>query len=369
MKIRHQVLLLIFWGVCSLVRAQTEEANIPTLNAPKPLEFTIPTSAAFDLLGVTPAQVTKPGNIRDFKVDWSFASWRLKPNIAIQAQPIWELFYNRPNLLKYQGASKFMKVLSTLDVSGGTIEDENLTRRLALATKITLFRSHDPLDEPDLWKGATERFYEQRQALLDNRNQLSDSLQKIANMPEYLENRMLLLQQIQTLDGQLVFLEKTQKDLIANLSNTYLKEHWNASFIDVAFGKSFNYKNTGLDSLSLQQDGLSVWINGCIGFGRKWLLTGVVRYTQFSTPVRSQTREYFGGFNLRYGSPKFNFFVEILNRDRNNLFKNSNLTIAYGGDWRFSKNVMLSYGVRTLYSKNFAFKQLVPIASIACMMR
>ncbi|MEZ4904409.1 MAG: hypothetical protein R2822_23010 [Spirosomataceae bacterium] len=102
-------------------------------------------------------------------MDWSFASWRLKPNIAIQAQPIWELLYNRPNLLKYQGASKFMKVLSTLDVSGRTIEDENLTRRLALATKITLLRSHDPLDEPDLWRGATERYYEQQQVLLDNR--------------------------------------------------------------------------------------------------------------------------------------------------------------------------------------------------------
>ena len=77
--------------------AQTDTL-IPSLNAVKTLEFSIPTSAAFDLLGVTPAQVTKPGNIRDFKVDWSFQSWRLKPNIAIQAQPIWELLYNRPSL-------------------------------------------------------------------------------------------------------------------------------------------------------------------------------------------------------------------------------------------------------------------------------
>lgn len=345
------------------------QTEVPSLNAEKPLEFTIPTSAAFDLLGVTPAQVTKPGNIRDFKVDWSFASWRLKPNIAIQAQPIWELFYNRSNLLKYQGASKFMKMLSTLDVSGGTIEDENLTRRLAVATKITIFRSHDPLDEPDLFRGATERFYEQRQPLSDLRQQLLDSLQRTPKTTEYLEIRMTMLQEVQSLETRLAFLEKTQKELVTTLANTYLKEHWNASFLDVAIGKSYNYQNTAIDSLNLQQDGLSVWVNGCIGFGRKWLLTGVFRYTQINTPRRASTHELFGGFNLRYGSPKFNFFVEVLNRDSYNLMNFKAVTVAYGGDWRFSKNVMLSYGVRTVYGQNFAFKQLVPVASIACMMR
>ncbi|MDF7818524.1 hypothetical protein P1X15_12995 [Runella sp. MFBS21] len=348
--------------------AQTDTL-IPSLNAVKTLEFSIPTSAAFDLLGVTPAQVTKPGNIRDFKVDWSFQSWRLKPNIAIQAQPIWELLYNRPSLQKYQNASKLMKLLSTLDVSGGTIEDEDLMRRLAIAAKITLFRSHDPLDEPDLVRGATEQFFEQRQEILQNLKLTNDTLQQMPKTATYFEARMKLIEQVQVIEGQLAALEKAQKERLAQLTTTYLKEHWNASFLEVAVGRSYTYQNESLDSLLLQQDGVSVWLNGCVGMGRKWLLTAVARYTEINTPLRRPTREYFGGLNLRYGSPKFNFFVEILNRDRINLFNFQNITIAYGGDWRFSKNVMLSYGIRTHYSHDFTFKQLVPVASIACMMR
>ncbi|MCA0229335.1 MAG: hypothetical protein LCH91_02650 [Bacteroidetes bacterium] len=364
---KNRSLVYLVWVMVSLnALAQTD---IPTLNADKPLEFTIPTSAAFDLLGVTPAQVTKPGNIRDFKVDWSFASWRLKPNIAIQAQPVWELLYNRPKLQKYQAASKLMKTLSTLDISAGTIEDENLTRRLAVATKITLFRSHDALDEPDLFKNATQRFEQQQKSLLDMRRDLEDSLRKTPNQSLYLENRTLFLQQLQGIEAQLIALEKGQKEVITALANTYLKEHWNASFLDIAVGRSYNYFKDQLDSLQLQRDGLSVWVNGCVGLGRKWLITGVFRYTTVSTPLRPSTREFFGGINFRYGSPKFNFFVEALNRDEANLFRFKAVTIAYGGDWRFSKNVMLSYGVRTVYGTNFSFKQLVPIASIACMMR
>lgn len=366
---QHLYLVFLFVGLQNASLLAQTNAEIPTLNAEKPLEFTIPTSAAFDLLGVAPAQVTKPSNIRDFKVDWSFASWRLKPNIAIQAQPIWEIAYNRSNLQKYQAASKFMKTLSTLDVSAGTIEDENLTRRLAVATKITLFRSHDPLDEPDLLRGTTERYYEQRQQLLNTVQQLNDSLQRAPKTAAYLEMRTFMLQQVQGLETQLTFLEKAQKELITTLATVYLKEHWNASFLDLAIGKSYNYQSTNLDSLNLQQDGTSAWINGCVGFGRKWLITGVFRYTQLNTPRRPNTQEFVAGLNLRYGSPKFNFFVEVLNRDRDNLFNFKAVTIAYGGDWRFGRNVMLSYGVRTIYGKDFSFKQLVPVASIACMMR
>lgn len=363
---RFYVFFTILTVFCLSAFSQTD---IPTLNAEKPLEFTIPTSAAFDLLGVTPAQVVKPGNIRDFKVDWSFASWRLKPNIAIQAQPIWELLYNRPNLQKYQNASKWMKVLSTLDISAGTIEDDNLVRRLAVATKFTLFRSHDPLDEPALLRGSTERYYEQRQQFIDTKKQWEDSLQRTPKQTEYLETRMLLLQHLQEVETQLTTLDKAQKENITALTNAYLKQHWNASFLDIAVGRSYNYFKDQLDSLQLQRDGLSVWVNGCVGFGRKWLVTGVFRYTTVNTPLRPATQEFFGGISFRYGSPKFNFFVEALNRDATNLLHFKAVTIAYGGDWRFSKNVMLSYGVRTVYGTNFSFKQLVPIASIACMMR
>lgn len=369
MRMRHQTLLLIFLGCCSLTSAQTEEGSIPTLNAPKPLEFSIPTSAAFDLLGVTPAQVVKPGNIRDFKVDWSFQSWRLKPNIAIQAQPIWELFYNRTNLLKYQSATKFAKMLSTLDISAGTIEDDLLNRKLAGAVKITLFRSHDPLDEPALYRGPTEQFYEQQTQFKAVITQLEDSLKKLPASAEYLEARLLVLKDLEVIQTKITNLEKFQKDRITQLTALYLKEHWNASFIDAAIGKSYLYKNEGLDSLHLTQDGLAAWVNGCVGIGRKWLITGMVRYTGFNSPQTKLRHEYFLGLSLRYGSPKFNFFTELLTRDATNPFHFKTVTVAYGGDWRFSRNVLLSYGVRTIYGQGFSFKSLIPVASISCMMR
>src|SRR5215213_5960205 len=67
-----------------------------------PKEFSIPASPVFDLMGVTSSQINRTSDIKDFKVDWSFKSWKLSPNLAIQSQPIWEMFYNRKDLSKYQ---------------------------------------------------------------------------------------------------------------------------------------------------------------------------------------------------------------------------------------------------------------------------
>ncbi len=82
----------------------------------------------------------------------------------------------------------------------------------------------------------------------------------------------------------------------------------------------------------------------------------MVRYTTFNAPRTNLKQEYFMGLSLRYGSPKFSFFTEILTRDASNPFNFKTVTLAYGGDWRFSRNVLLSYGVRTLYGQNFSFK-------------
>ena len=83
-------------------------------------EFSIPPTPIFDLMGVTSAQVNRTSDIKDFKVDWSFKSYKLNPNLALQSQPVWEIFYNRKDLSKYQKASVFMRKLATLDISFGT---------------------------------------------------------------------------------------------------------------------------------------------------------------------------------------------------------------------------------------------------------
>ncbi len=47
-----------------------------------PLDFSIPVSSAFDLLGVNPSFDTRSNALRDIKADWSFRSWRMSPNIV-----------------------------------------------------------------------------------------------------------------------------------------------------------------------------------------------------------------------------------------------------------------------------------------------
>ena len=358
------------------VFAQSDTAVAPAQpvnnTAEKPLEFSIPVSAAFDLLGVNPSAVMKPGNIRDIKVDWSFRSYRLRPNIAIQAQPIWEIFYNRPHLTKYQRASGFAKMLSTLDVSFGTVEDESQNRRLALAGKITLFRGKDPLDQADLYNSMTDTFFQQRVELEKNLKTFTDSLGRMPRDPDLLTARLQLQEQITAIQQQVIGLEKTQRQKIQELATLFVKENWNASFLDVAFGRAYTFENPSLDSLRLAEDGWSVWMNGSFGIGRRLLLTGLARYTEFVSEQSRQNRfarQYLLGLNLRYGSPRFNFFIEALNQDSEFPIRFNQVTIAYGGDWRFSRNVMLSYAVRTVYDRNFRFENLIPVASISCMMR
>ncbi|MDJ1500268.1 hypothetical protein [Xanthocytophaga agilis] len=370
------ILFSIINLVCTVwVLAQNPvlEPPQPTNNtAEKPLEFSIPVSAAFDLLGVNPASVMKPGNIRDIKVDWSFRSWRLRPNIAIQAQPIWEIFYNRPHLTRYQRANRFSKMLSTLDLSFGTVEDENQNRRLAMATKLTLFRSKDPLDQPDLYNNLTEEFYQQRVELEKTLQLLHDSLTHTPKESDLLPTRFKIQEQITSIQQQLLTMDQTQRQRIQELATLFVKENWNASFLDIAFGKAYTFQNPVLDSLKLAEDGWSVWTNGSVGIGRRLLLSGLVRYTEFTKDTLHQDRpikQYTMGINLRYGSPRFNFFVEMINQKIDLPIRQDTFTIAYGGDWRFSRNVMISYAVRTIYNRKFTFQNLIPIASISCMMR
>ncbi|MFN8331826.1 MAG: hypothetical protein U0T81_11525 [Saprospiraceae bacterium] len=121
-------------------------------------EFNIPQSAAFDLLGVSPAQILTPANLKEFKVDWSFSNWRSTPNLAIQVQPIWEIFYNRTNLKKYRSATPIMRTLSTLDLSAATILDFTGNRKLSYAGKINLYREKDPLVDKNLIKDIEQEY-------------------------------------------------------------------------------------------------------------------------------------------------------------------------------------------------------------------
>src|SRR6185369_5278709 len=127
-----------------------------------PKELSIPAAPVFDLMGVTPSQVTRTSDIKDFKVDWSFKSWRLNPNLALQSQPIWEIFYNRKDLSKYQHASGFSRMLASMDLSFGTVQNEDNDRRIGAALKMSLIRKSDPLLAKGLYDGISEKYKAQK---------------------------------------------------------------------------------------------------------------------------------------------------------------------------------------------------------------
>ena len=138
------------------------------IEIPKSTELSIPASPAFQMLDASSSLVSTPGAIRDFKVDWSFKSYRLSPNLAIEAQPVWAVFYNRPTPEKYQNAGKFLQSLSTLNISAGSLDFNDSIRLFSYAGKITLYRRYDPLVTNKFSFQDLQDDFKAQQALLDS---------------------------------------------------------------------------------------------------------------------------------------------------------------------------------------------------------
>lgn len=369
--------LRISWAIFTMCIMGNAKAQMGTTSdIPIASEFAIPISPAFDLIGVNNALVARPGNIRDFKVDWSFKSWRLKPNIALQAQPIWEILYNRSSLDKYRKASKLMQMLSTVDVSAGTIEDETLVRRLSWATKITLYRQKDALLNTSLFHKTDSLFNERRILINDKLNELKSNLKKQSDKSKR-DSIQAIIEEVD-FEGDLLDMEQKRNNL--EIATAFAKKNWNASFIDVAFGRIYSYTNDTLSKLNLNGSGIAGWANMSLGIGSKILITSLFKTVIITDDlIGDHTNIISGGINFRYGSPKFNFFAEgVYSKSNNNsIFDNKTINLSqanafstsYGGDWRISRNVMLSYGIRVDYSEEIKFQRITPIAGIACMMR
>ena len=332
------------------------------------------------MLGVNPSQVAKPSNIREFKVDWSFRSWRLKPNLALQAQPIWEILYNRADMRRYRRANNVMKTLSTLDISAGTVEDDDLTRRVSLSAKINLFRAKDPLSDENLFLEIDTTY---RREQLERMEEINEYNFQSKRTKDY-DAKLRLLAKVDSVEAIYDTQADAHKVNIQQMAQNYLKNFWNASHVDLAYGRVYTYEGLGLDSLNLRGEAQAVWVNGSVGIGRKILLTGLVRYTVQQKKdslgaVIGKGNVFSGGFSFRFGSPKFNFFAEtVISKgdspkaitDKSlNITQLGHISISYGGDWRISRNVLLTYGVRTDYTPDFKFKNLIPVAGISCMMR
>ena len=376
-----------------------------------PKELAIPPSPVFDLMGVTPSQINRTSDIKDFKVDWSFKSWRLNPNLAIQSQPVWELFYNRKDLSKYQSASRFMRRLASLDISIATVEDENKDRRIGFAAKMNLFKQKDPLMAGELYAGISEKYKTEKEDLL---TQLKELRLKLDTTKDILSKPTLRSQIIST-EEQLFTINSRRNEEINSRAKIFVSENWNASSLDVAFGRIYSYITDSagsLKSLRLNRStGVGGWLNGNLGIGKKFLLSGLFRASWYedeldfllrNTSTNEETSQkaiadntlYTMGLNMRYGSAIYTFFVEFLYEKKglktpvkalNETFKapedfvvvGSSVkwnvvhpnTLSFGGDWRIGQSVIINYGMRCVFDSQWKLQTFTPVATISCMMR
>lgn len=397
------LLLLPFAGF-----AQEEESKSGRLS---PKEFAIPPSPVFDLMGVTPSQINRTSDIKDFKVDWSFKSWRLNPNIAIQSQPVWELLYRRKDLKKYQRSDYFMRRLASLDVSLGTVQNEESDRRIGFAGKMNILKGRDPLMEKDLYEEISVRFQEEQTTLEAQLKALQEKLDTSASIIE----RSAIRTEISNTSAELQTLNSRRNTEINERAALFVAEHWNAASLDVAFGRVYTYQSDSAGSLNKlrlnRNTGWGMWVNGGVPLGKRWLLSGLIRTTWYEEELNFLLRDkntgeetqqlavaenklYSAGMNLRYGGPLYSFFVEFLYEKKALKTPIEALSEAFtapadveivessvkwttvhpnalslGGDWRISRNVIINYGMRWILDKNGKSQAFIPVAGISCMMR
>lgn len=364
-------------------------------------DFTIPAAPAYQLLDANASLVGRASVTRDFKVDWSLKSYRLAPNLALEMQPVWLMTYNKNNdVTRYRKAGYFMRTLSTLSASAGTLDGNDSTRFFSYALKLNLYRSHDPLLDEQLYS-EYQTSYEI--ALYQQMSEL-DSMQRERRKLEASPERDSLDAGILRKENELYQFRKTYRDQLKQKQDEYRARYWNASYVDVAWGRAFSFNPKladRIDSLSLENTGNAVWINASFGIGRRWLVSGMFRTINkqgllrttvtdslTGSPVITTNRkdlfDFAAGLNIRYGSVRYSFFIEgFLTRNRgvaailengldtgnDVLVTEERLVLAYGGDLRLGNNVLLNYGIRTTINQSLKFGGMVPIASVTCLMK
>ena len=399
---------LVCVGGESIAQTISDEAKLTRL-APK--ELAIPTSPLFDLMGVAPSQVAHTADIKNFKVDWSFKNWRVNPNLAIQSQPVWEMFYNRKNLEKYQKASKFQRTLASLDLSLGTIQTELSDRRVGGALKMNIYKQKDPLLYKGVYDNIQKSYADELIQLKENEKKILHQLDSLTK-PDDLKKKK---EELRINDELMTSFYSRRNTAIQSQAAQYINDNWNSAYVDVAFGKIYTYTSDSAGSLSKlklnRNTGSGAWINFGFGVGKRGLVSGLIRSSFYEEEVTFDIKDDISGLdstastiaanrlislgiNFRYGGPIHNFFIEFIYEGKtlktpikavNESFTVPNgktiitstlkwdivhpYTFNMGGDWRISRNVVLNYGLRCVLDKNFKTVSFIPIANIACMMR
>lgn len=315
---------------------------------PSPTSFSIPSSPAFDLLGVSPSKVNKPGFLKDFKIDWLINKNSLAPDIAIDVQPVWLIFFKKIDRNSYLNTGYALKQLSTLSLSVANTKKDSINS-IAFSVKVNLYREYDPIADYELIKKLNPDDDIKTKDILKLKTEIEAQL--LFGSSDIQKDS--LEKELKKYEEMLKYLDDEAKAEAKKYSETLEKKNWNKASIDIGYGRIENYLSGNLDSLNFFNGGNGLWISGAFGVGEEILLSGMGKYIRMNS-----IDSYFAGANFRYGSSDFNFFIEYVYESQNKV--NSSI-ISYGGDYRLNKNLLIQFGLSTTYSKDLILKNLKPI--------
>lgn len=355
-------------------------------------EISIPSSPAFSLLGVNPEMVTRPSDLRSFKVDWRIKNYNLAPDLALEAQPFWHLYYKHKNYQDYARINGFQKILSTMSLSFCTAKIDGVNHA-AYAIKVNLYTEEDMIKNQDFIRVHTDRLRSESRAI----DQMIDSFMIEKNRTTDKEEMSTLSEAIQTLEFEKSMIWENATASFHEAIENFNAANWNRSMLDIAVGRVYTYNNSSFDSLNFQKAGIGIWLNGCLRAGSKGLLTGMVRFTS----VRGNRNRLFG-VSYTYGSNKFNFYLETVYQRIGNYFDpdadeafdpdesfaglysedlgigwlgfnpgapRDRYTVTYGGNFNLNRNILLNFALRTELDNRLKWTKLIPVANIICLMK
>jgi hypothetical protein len=375
-------LAILVWAPESLAQEDSHADIVPQI-----YPGAIPSAPVFSLLGVNPEIVSRPSDIKEFKVDWRIKNYKIAPDLALEFQPLWWLYYRKKGLDSYQQASSFDKVLSSASLSFATAKMDGLNH-MGMALKLNLYKEFDPYLDQRL----QEDYELMEEEVIAPLQMELDSLLIELRITQDMELRKELLTTIEDKEAEIEHQRKYLMDEFQRMGVEFVREKWNMDMLDVAFGLVNKYDNGGLDSLKMRYAGYGIWMNGAKGLGKNSLLTGMLRLNR----IGSNT-DFLMGISYRYGTEKFNVFAELvlhrLGNNRANGFHENEIfganleldigsgwyefeegekqtlyTLSYGGDFRLSRNILLNFALRTQIKKGIGFDSFIPVANVVCLM-
>jgi hypothetical protein len=367
MKARLRATLCAAFAAAAPLQANAQNQSERIARATEP---SIPSSPALTLLGGDPALVTRPGFAEQYKLDLIVREDQLAPDIALALRPVWTFGFRNIDAASYRNSSVVLRALSTLTVSVGTTENEEL-RRMAWSVSLSPVRP-DPLMD--------QRYLEDLSRILN----VSDQQERIAQLMATEEIRVR--REIDTLarDTTLSEVERLSRasEIIGRLGQRraefnaearareaaltdsvkaavqeWRQRNWNETAIDIGFGRLYEYETDAIDELAFQGAGFGGWIAAASGFGSdRWLL-GIIGQLM---DVENQTRSLVGG-NIRFGGARFDAFVEYAFREVGSADLHE---IAYGGAYRLDDSRGIEFGLRTSYDRDFDLRALAPVVKL-----